>query len=84
MKVEINNINKPETKYPWVGQLESDKEETIVLFTTQNEGVCLYSTDSINTSTIDARVSYTWQESRFIPCSITLDSTTKGSTNENI
>jgi len=76
MKITVNNETKSAIKYPWVGRAPTGGVEDVVLFTEKDTGICLYSTHASHTSTTEARVAYGWEESNFIPCSITLDSTT--------
>ena len=62
---------QPQRTYPWVGKLITEDEYTTVLFLSHKYGFCLDSTDSNN---MERRESYTWDEHKFIPCSITLSS----------
>ena len=69
MQVTINNTHPDELIYPYVGKLVSDAHTTIVLFTSSRQGVCLLSTDSTN---VVGDESYSWKESEFTRCSVTL------------
>ena len=72
MKVLIDEFNPsaPTPEYPWVGKYITDFI-TVVLFTAPRCGFCLHSTYQENQHD---RYSDNWEESLFVPCSITLSS----------
>ena len=72
MKVLIDEINPltPTPNYPWVGKYVN-KYTTVILFIEYKRGFCLYSTDPLNQQN---KYANTWEESLFVPCSITLSS----------
>ena len=72
MKVSIDEFKllAPTPQYPWVGKYVTDFT-TVVLFTEPRCGFCLYSTDQENQHDRYADI---WEESLFVPCSITLSS----------
>ena len=63
---------QPQRTYPWVGKsITGDLSDTVVLFIGPGHGFCLHSTESDN---MENRESVNWNESKFVPCSITLSS----------
>lgn len=72
MKVSIDEFNplSPTPKHPWVGKYVN-KYTTVILFIEPERGFCLHSTDPLNQQN---KYADTWDESLFVPCSITLSS----------
>ena len=70
MKIEYDTVDT--RTYPWVGVLSSNGHSTTVFFTAKREGFCIDSTYDQN---LIERYSYSWEESEFVPCKVTLDST---------
>ena len=72
MIVSIDEFNPsaPTPQYPWVGKYVTDFT-IVVLFTEPCCGFCLHSTYPENQHD---RYSDNWEESLFVPCSITLSS----------
>ena len=70
----INYITEPiqpQRTYPWVGKSTTGDLSDTVLFIGPGHGFCLDSTESDN---MENRESVNWNESKFVPCSITLSS----------
>lgn len=69
MQIKFNTVNEDELIYPYVAKLQDSAHTTVVLFTGEREGVCLFSTEPLN---IVGEVSYSWTEEAFKRCSVTL------------
>ena len=54
-------------EYPYVGVFKDEEYETIVFFIAPSKGVCLSSTDTLNTYQ-DTRGNYRWDERLFKVC----------------
>ena len=58
---------KEEREYPYVGVFKDEEDETIVFFIAPGEGVCLSSTDTLNTDPYTG-YTYGWDERLFKVC----------------